>query len=330
MKEKSYLTAALFAGSIVVSLFLGEMLLRVFGFEYKLFPARVEFGWPDPVLMEDTFTADEEMLWVPKGYRENVNKLSGSRPNIVFMGDSCTAWSNYSRLFSSIIDQAHPQNSFNFVNAGVGGWSSYQGLQQLKRDIVPMQPQIVTLYYGWNDHWISFGIADKDIGAFNADRSLLMRFDDWRLVQLFSYLAIGRYGDGGRPRRVSEEDFRGNLTAMVRTARAADIEPVLLTAPSSHRVGREPVYLGERWLEDLSELVPLHRRYAEIVREVARDEGALLVDMLVAFDQFPQEDLAHKYFVEDGIHLTSEGSWELAQKLYWALEANGLLDKIIH
>lgn len=330
--KKKIFTAALFFTSIFASLALSEAVLRWTGFEYRLFPARVEFGWPDPVVLKDQFTVDKELLWVPQKYGEIVAGLRDSRPKIVFMGDSCTAWGNYSRLFESIINQAHAGNNFSFVNAGVGGWTSHQGLEQLKRDIVPMRPEIITIYYGWNDHWLSFGVADKDIGAFNADRSLALNFDDLRLVQLFSYFAIKLYGksaDAGRPRRVSEEDFKANIRAMVQTAREHGIVPVLLTAPSSHTVGQEPAYLAERWLADLGELVPIHSRYAELVREVAREEQVLLVDLLDMFYRYPSEDLKKKYFVEDGIHLTSEGCWELANKLYWTFEEEGLLQRIV-
>ena len=42
--------------------------------------------------------------------------------------------------------------------------------------------------------------------------------------------------------------------------RANDITPVLVTAPTSHRLGEEPSFLLKRWLEDLSQLVPKHQR----------------------------------------------------------------------
>jgi hypothetical protein len=171
------------------------MLLRWAEFEFRLFPVRIEFGWPNPVEMKDRYEVDEELLWVPKKYYAMIETLRDSKPAIVFMGDSCTAWGIYDRLFDSIIDQVYPDNHFTYVNTGVGGWTSYQGLQQLRRDVLPMQPRIVTFYYGWNDHWASFGVEDKDVGAFNSDRSLAMHFADWRLVQLFNFFAIKLYGN---------------------------------------------------------------------------------------------------------------------------------------
>jgi predicted nuclease with TOPRIM domain len=105
--------------------------------------------------------------------------------------------------------------------------------------------------------------------------------------------------------------------------------PVLITAPSSHIKGEEPVYLAERWLRGIDELVPLHQRYADLVRKVAREEEVLLLDLLAKFYRLPAKDLKETYFVEDGIHLTSEGCWEVANALYRFFEQEGLLEKIL-
>jgi hypothetical protein len=45
----------------------------------------------------------------------------------------------------------------------VGGYTTYQGLRQLERDVATLHPVIATFYYGWNDHWIGFGIEDRDV-----------------------------------------------------------------------------------------------------------------------------------------------------------------------
>lgn len=38
-----------------------------------------------------------------------------------------------------------------------------------------------------------------------------------------------------------------------------------------------------RWLNDISDFVPVHRRYADIVRQVGRDIPVLLVVFLPAY-----------------------------------------------
>jgi hypothetical protein len=99
---------------------------------------------------------------------------------------------------------------------------------------------------------------------------------------------------------------------MVDASRAAGVVPVLVTAPTNHRRGREPAYLSERWLPDLAELVPLHRRYVARVREVARARGAVLCDLAAHFDGIADVAVPARWFLLDGIHLTERGEREAA------------------
>ncbi len=324
--------ALLSCASFLVALVVGELGLRGFGFEYQLYPASVEFGWPDPVLMEKEFEVDREMLWVPKEYGDKMANLYSTRPSVVYMGDSCTAWGAYDKAFKQIIVKRHPKRGFSFINVGVGGWSSFQGLQQMKQDIVKIDPKLVTIYYGWNDHWASFGVEDKDVARFNVDNPWAVTLSELRLTQLINLFVVEMYGASDRrrrPKRVSPDDFRANLTAIVDVARASGIIPILFTAPTSHAPGTEPKHLASRWLHSLDELVPLHRQYVEIVREVASDNDALLLDLFEIFSRLPQDTVKNRYFVPDGIHLTSEGSFVAAHFFYDFLEANDLLDLVV-
>jgi lysophospholipase L1-like esterase len=319
--------------SLAFALALGEIALRAMGFEFRLFLSRVEFGWPDPVKLEKDYQADQELLWVPKQYYAHLEQLRATKPSLVFMGDSCTAWGLYDRLFAELIDINHQGHNFSYINTAIAGWSSYQGLRQFERDIIPLAPEVVTIYFGWNDHWASFGVEDKAVGQFNKGFArLTTALAELRLVQLFNFFAIKLYQEGGkerRPERVSPEDFAANLKEIVRLARLHGIVPVLFTAPTSHTRGAEPQYLAERWLNDLDELVPLHRRYAEIVRQVARDDEVLLVDLLAAFDLLPPEEVKNTYFEPDGIHLTGEGHKVIALVLYKYFAGAGLLERIV-
>lgn len=76
-------------------------------------------------------------------------------------------------------------------------------------------------------------------------------------------------------------------------------------APSSHRTGKEPRGLAERWLNDLSDLIPLHQQYVRAVLDVVAQHQAPLVDLYTEFNRLPQEDLARS-FHKDGIHLTGK------------------------
>jgi lysophospholipase L1-like esterase len=322
-------TSALVVGSTVFALLVAEIVLRVIGFEFALYPTKVEFGWPDPVTMEKMYKPDKDLLWVPNNYDAKLTRWDTTSPSIVFMGCSCTQFGRYDKFLVSAMDEHCAGSDLTFVNLGVGGWSSYQGLQQLKRDVVPMKPRIATIFYGWNDHWSGFGYEDKEIGKFNEEHAtLLTTLAQSRVVQLvnravFTIKHPGVARDERRPERVPLLDFTTNLVEMVRTANENGITPVLITAPSTHKKGEEPEYLTSRRLNDLSELVPLHESYVRAVREVAAQENVVLIDLYQVFLQFPQEDL-DRFFFKDGVHLTEDGNKKVAEIMHEHFDRHGL------
>ena len=90
------------------------------------------------------------------------------------------------------------------------------------RDVLPLKPRVVTLYFGWNDHWTGYGIEDKDVPRLAELRWPVI--ERLRIGQLLLKSRVARaLGDEERPNRVSEDDFRANLTAMVRASRAAGV-----------------------------------------------------------------------------------------------------------
>jgi lysophospholipase L1-like esterase len=312
---------ALLTGGLLLAFALAEGLLWAIGFSFAFAPERVEFGYPDPVVLEDRFVPDPDLFWVTPSYHRTLAGMARQRQQILFMGDSCTA-GPYPNLFLQRARTAHPGAIIAGGKLGVGGWSSYQGLAQLRRDVLPLRPRVVTLYYGWNDHWIGFGLEDKEIHRLSS--SWLARLDVLRTAQLLqkTRLALRTRNLAARPERVAPEDFRANLTEMIVLARGRDIVPVLLTAPTSHEAGREPAYLAVRHLRNLDELVPLHRRYIEIVREVAEAENAVLCDLAAHFDALPRRAVRHEYFGGDGIHLTPAGNDQIAEFLMECFEAS--------
>ncbi len=309
-------------------------MLRLISFEFALYPTKVQFGWPDPVTLRNLYHFDSELLWVPKDYSTRIANWKGKRPTVVFMGDSNTEFGRYDEFLKSIIYEQNPNSAFTFVNVGVAGWSSYQGLQQLKRDVLPMLPRFVTIYYGWNDHWTSFGIEDKEMGKYNLEYSTLQLevFSDVRVIQLFNkaIFVLERSAteqDEQKPERVSLADFSSNLLKMIRIARDNGIIPLLLTAPSSHKKGQEPDYLAERWLNDLNELVPIHKKYVQTVRDISSKEDVPLIDLFAEFERLTQEEL-EKFFQKDGIHLTDKGNKKIAEFIYKYLVRNDLYNRL--
>lgn len=292
-----------------------EVLLRAIGFSFSFAPERVEFGWPNPRYLTERFERDPDLFWVTKNYSARLEQLADRAPDILFLGDSTTEMGRYPEEFVRRAARRHPERLIRGEKLGVSGWSTYQGAAQLERDVVPLHPRFVTIYYGWNDHWVGFAVEDKDIHAIS--RSPLASIRWLRIGQLLTkaHYAWRTRGRSLVQYRVAPDDFADNLGRIIRLARDHQIIPVLLTAPTSHQRGHEPSYLGQRWLRDLSQLVPLHQRYVELVRRVAHERDAPLCDLARDFASLPDPELRDAYFMSDGIHFEPSGDDRLAEFL---------------
>jgi lysophospholipase L1-like esterase len=194
------------------------------------------------------------------------------------------------------------------IHLAAGGWSSEQGLAQMARDVVPLHPKVVVIYYGWNDHWMALGPTDPEL---HADRRYLWLADHFRLVQvaLKARVAMATRGNE-RPNRVPADRYRQNLVAMAKLGHDAGIVPVFVTAPSNHVAGHEPEYLLRRHVRRLADVIPLHQQYISLTREAAHDGGAILCDAAAEFAALPPPH--DRFFRSDAIHFTSDGDRQLA------------------
>jgi lysophospholipase L1-like esterase len=311
--------------SLAVALAASEIALRLAGFSYHLRPEQVQFGWPRTLAsLGGDYRADPDLLWVHADYDQRLARARAERPVFAFLGDSCTDYGQYPAMLLAQLGVRRPGRPWTGVNLGTAGWTTFQGLRQLRRDVLPIRPRIVTIYYGWNDHWIGFGMPDADV-----ERLLLRtgsRWQDLRLVQLGekAWIASHRSDDN---RRVPLPEFRRNLHEMIDLARSHGIEPVLITAPTSHERGSEPQYLKGVWIHRLEDVVPVHQEYVEAVRGVAREDRAVLCDLagdIAAINERHRRAL----FLKDGIHLNHRGAERAASTLAGCLEGAGVLERV--
>jgi len=300
------MTALVLAGTCC-GLILAEGGLRVWRFSFHTFPT-VQFGWPIAEEIVESYVPDRDVFWVPRNYSEALTVARMHAPAVVFMGDSGAEFGLYPGLALDRLQQLAPHLATG-INLGVGGWSTVQGLAQLKRDVLPLNPRVVTIHFGWNDHWVAFGRPDVESRP-NALVWWLSQHS--RLYQLF--LKVTLHGTftrlKDRPMRVPLPLYEANLREMARLVREQAGTPVLITAPSGHERGKEPEYLSERWIGRLDQLTSLHASYVEATRRAARAAGAVLCDAAREFESLPGP--RSRYFTEDGIHLSAEGDASLA------------------
>jgi len=297
--------------ALVLIIVAAEVSLRAVGFEHRTFPL-VQFGWPRPEQMADLYVADRDLFWVPRDHGTHLGSGRMDRPAVAFVGDSCTQFGTYPERTVELLGGMNPRLSSG-INLGVGGWSAVQGLTLLKRDVLQLRPSVVTFYFGWNDHWTALGAPDDEARSGAVAWYLSQNSRLFRLLLKARLAATLLEPQAGRPRRVDLATYKETLREMARVCQRAGIRPVLITAPSNHRPGREPRYLAERHLRRLDELVPLHLAYVQATREAARESGAVLCDAAEAFSRATGQRA--RYFRSDGIHLTVDGDMALARLL---------------
>lgn len=239
---------------------------------------------------------------------------------VMCMGDSVSAQGAppYSGYLHSMLTNRPPTDSeWEAFNVAVHGYTSVQGLRVFQELGHALQPDIVTVMYGWNDHWLcpvpDIGRMAVEMGWFRG--GVLKALQRKRFGQLLS-LADGRSDAGsvaGSPRvsRVSPELYRRTLTRLVGEIRSANATPVLITAPRAARLTRALVHL--RQIESVESGIRNHDLYNGVAREVARANAVPMLDLA---SQPMNAELA-PFFARDGIHFGNPtGRIYMAEAIY--------------
>ena len=202
---------------------------------------------------------------------------------------------------------ATPDRRYEVVNGGVLGYSTLQGLRFFRRDVIRWNPDVILVRYVWNDHWA----ADPAYRIRSEPRSAALRWIRWQMLRSRFYAFLVRLittamgqtlsahpaekpvPTGGAPPvkalRVPPEEFAFGLRLMVREARAGGVIPILATAPAGvvteklRRSGAYAPMLRSLGYGSAEEIFRVHDRYNDLVRRVAREESAPLIDLDAAF-----------------------------------------------
>jgi lysophospholipase L1-like esterase len=306
------------AAALAIAIAAGEAALRIAGFRYQ---AGVHFGWPQPEHLIG-FAPDPELFWRLPPDNEAINSLgfpgaeiAPEKPagayRVVFLGDSCT-WGGYPLDVERLLNErnASPGRRFESIALAVPGYTTHQGLLVARKYGELVDPDVVFIYYGWNDHWRARGSIDREKRIPPPDSGLLGRARAWllahaRLAQWLASATDRRATKILEEPRVPPDDYRSNLTAMNALFAERSVPVVFITAPTSYyRLGyRKSVGIETGLVGSGEEAIELHRRYNAIVREVAASQGAFLLDLEAEMNELPDIEA---YFREDGIHFSKD------------------------
>ena len=216
--------------------------------------------------------------------------------------------------------QQSTANAYQVVNAGVPGYSSFQGHRYLKRSLPRLTPDLIIATFGNNDAWRWDDRSDRA----HATR-LQQLFTGWNWRQSQALAALSQIAqadsaptaatDAAWARRVSQnffqpvtewrprvnlQEFAENLQQMVGICRAQKIPLVLLVWPDYFQVqGR----------------LTIRNRYQHVIRQTAlQHQGVHCIDLLPVFRGLYPTSLGF-YLDRDIIHINAAGNRVVANTL---------------
>ncbi len=286
---------------------------------------------------DEKVTLDPELLWrfTPNAQWGSVRinehgfrtrsfttvKEPGTR-RLIALGDSCTAQGEppYSDRLHDLLQQQSPtKERWEAFNMGVFGYSIEQGYRQFLNQGRHLQPDVVTLYFGWNDHWL-YAKPDRLRLAtrLSPGQARLARFIQNR--RLFGMLTRRIKAQApapeakGRGFRVPPEHYAETLSNLVLSIRSVGAQPLIITAA---RRELTPTLVKTGHAEDPDVAEQAHDRYVEITRQVAESLQVPVLDLARDFSG-PESDA---YFSKDGIHFENSGLQAIAGRLHARISA---------
>ncbi|MCD0459059.1 SGNH/GDSL hydrolase family protein [Roseiconus lacunae] len=336
-RQRVTLSRKILFSSLTIILLFGsvEILLRLAGIGSSQNVEEMEFTFPIDEYNKHTqqplLVRDETLFWRPRSGVMDHNSHGFYGPEfeiekkpgvfrIVCLGDSCTHFgpASYPDMLRVYLDENVP-GQFEVINAGVIGYTSFQGKRLLETEVLKWAPDLVTVYYGWNDHWLARGKQDKDQDATSS--ALMTTLREVRLIQLIA-MATGRFEAHRRTSmRVEPEDYRDNLRHINELCKTRNIDVWFFTAPHALDHGVPPYLVSTGEVKDAESTLPLHQKYNQIVRDVSEQSGARLIDLAKQMDEMNKAEL----FLDDHIHLSPTGRLHATAEVIKALVSVGAL-----
>jgi len=308
------------------------------------------------------FVLDPESdLWTPPPGRVtetlSINSLgfrgpelgpAGESVRIAFLGASttyCAEVSSNEATWPSLVCDAlrerFPGTGFEYVNAGVAGYRLVHSRLGLERRVGPTRPDVIVIYHASNDLTYNSRAEARrqgvyrghaDAGSWLSDRSLAWYLVEKNLLLRRRSAAVREPGE-----RLAIDlptltaPFRAELTALV--AEAQERAPVVALVTFSQRTRPEQTpeerlaasYTSLYYMPYMTPdgLLDCFAAYNQVIRDVARERGALLLDCAGAIPS----DGVHFH---DSVHLTDAGCELLARCVAEGLASSSELTARVH
>jgi lysophospholipase L1-like esterase len=329
-----------------------EVLLHLIHFHYQRSLSYMEFGYPSRVELHQVFEMDPALLFKMKpgydfgtgfgplnrqGFRgpDYSEQKPGDVSRVACLGDSVTFGTMegaYPEMLEQILNRNGEGRKFQVYNFGVPGYSSQQGKQLMRQVIDKYHPDLVLVFYGWNDLWLAKGFSDEEQLAKPAVpltklRDQLAKLRTYQLLNKTVAKAQMQTGEKSPDKfRVASDNYQSNLDEMIRTALGSGAKVIVATRPGGFGLGPLPDFFTQlgftRQGEDLK---AVHDIYNQGARASAQARGAPVLDLDLIFRERgvknffdkPDQDIIHPN--RAGLELIAESA---AQAIINSIEPN--------
>jgi len=296
---------------------------------------------PNIVMYDDrrgiSYHINEQSLRAPRRWEPR-------KPRDVFrvlcLGDSCTFGlmldrrQIYPERLQALLAARLGQTGCEVINAGVPGYSSYQGVRLLEKKFAAWDKDLVTVYFGMNDSDAAFLYGDAEQPS---DRLLAVRraLEHSRLYQWLALWIAGRMRAHavakGRPLvPLTEDEWRKGRRVADRVRRRVTPDEMVHNYEHIAQLGREQGFrvlfmtcpYARRPDDPRTPFIRVLERYNEAIRQMVSQTNAALIDL----DDIFRKTGGDALFVEgDPIHPNGQGHAVIAQAIFAEMERRGMI-----
>jgi len=245
----------------------------------------------------------------------------------------------YPTRLQALADERLGPGRVEVWNAAVPGYNSWHGVMLLRSKLRDLRPDVITVRFGWND--LAMGGGHDSADAFAESDSALLRGLEDLLLRTKLYAFARRLGLEWQSRRqagappalpsvwqptIPPARFARNLRRIVELGRGRGAEVWLLTTPDPFHTPDDLRFYAARpatssakltlavnAVPSFERLAEIHEEYNQVVRQVAAETGAPLLDLAAAYRRHPSQEL---YTPGDVIHPNEAGHQLEAEMLF--------------
>lgn len=253
---------------------------------------------------------------------------------IFTLGDSITfGWGveiedSFAGQLEKLLNESSSEIKYQVINAGIIGFTSYQGVRLLRHKLLAYDPDVIVVAYGGTNYVLADS-SDKD--SLLTGSPVLTKITNIGR-RLFIYrgireilLRMNKVEKKNKTRRVSSEDFRNDLRELIEISEKNNVGVVLMTIQSNVLTGQVAKWTkaNRSYSETNEEIIEEHKKINNIIREAADERKVVMVDIAEKFNILKTVEQRELFYrpedAWDDYHPNEEGHRVIAEELSHAI-----------